>query len=91
MKARKFSRTRLLNIQRRKENEDTHHPSLTQLKNIVTRIHLLLIPDNEHNKVFKDVPIIGFRRANSSKGILVREKISRIKNKGLCVPCKGHM
>ena len=33
----------------------------------MTGIHLLLTPDNEHNKVYRDVPIIGFRRAKSLK------------------------
>lgn len=89
VQARKFPRTRLLNIQRRKENEDTHHPSLAQLKNIVTRIHLLLTPDNEHIKVFRNVAIIGFRRAKSLKNILVRAKKPQIKNEGLCGSCKG--
>ena len=44
-----------------------YHPSLAQVKIIMTRIHLLLIPDNEHNKVFRGTPIIGFRRAKSLK------------------------
>ena len=47
----------------------------------MTRIHLLLTPDNEHNKVLRDVPIIGFCRTKSLKDILVRAKISQIKNK----------
>ena len=55
----------------------------------MTRIHLLLTPDNEHNKVFRDVPIIGFRRAKSLKDILVRAKVPQIKNKGWYCPCKG--
>ena len=45
LKARNFSRTELLNNQRKKENEDKlvlnimYHPSLAQLKNIMTRTH----------------------------------------------------
>ena len=95
LKARKFSRTELLNNQKKKENEDklvfniTYHPSLAQLKIIMTRISLLLTPDNEHNKVLRDVPIIGFRRAKSLKDILVRAKTPQIKNKGWCGPFKG--
>ena len=95
LKSSKFSRAKLLNSQRKKENQDkivlniAYHPSLAQLKVIMTRIHLLLTPDNEHNKVFRDVPIIGFRRAKSLKDILVRAKVPQIKNKGSCVPCKG--
>ena len=85
----------LLNNQRKKENEDNlvlniaYHLSLVQLKNIMTRIHLFLTPDNEYNKVFRDVFIIAFRRAKSLKDILVRVKITQIKNKGWCGPCKG--
>ena len=69
LKARKFSRAELLNSQRKKENEDklvpniAYHPSLAQLKVIMTSIQLVLTPDNEHNKVLRDVPITGFRRA----------------------------
>ena len=55
----------------------------------MTRIHLLLTPDNEHNKVFRDISIIGFRRTKNLKDILVREKIPQIKNKGWYGPCKG--
>ena len=95
LKARKFSRAELLNSQRKKENEDklvlniTYHHSLARLKVIITRINLLLTPDNEHNKVFKDVAMIRFRRAKSLKDILVRAKVPQIKNKGWCGPCKG--
>ena len=45
------------------------------------RIHLLLTPDNKHNKVFRDVPIIGLRRAKRLKDILVRTKVPQIKTK----------
>ena len=56
----------------------------------MTRIHLFLTPDNEHNKVLRDVPIIGFRiGAKSLKDILVRAKITQIQTEGWCGPCKG--
>ena len=55
----------------------------------MTKIHLLLTPDNEHNKVFRDVPIIGLRRAKSLKDKVVRAKVPQIKNKGWCSPYKG--
>ena len=35
-----------------------------------------------YNKVFRDVPIIGFRRAKSLKDIFMRVKIPQIKNEG---------
>ena len=90
LKARKFSRTELLNKQRKKENEKklvlniTCHPSVAMLKILKTRIHLLLTPDNEHIKVFRNVAIIEFRRAKSLKNILVRAKNLKLKTK-VCV------
>ena len=53
----------------------------------MTRIHLLK-PDNEHNKVLKDVRILAFRRDKSLKDTAVKTKISYSKNKGCCGPCK---
>ena len=61
---------------------------MAQLKKLKTRIHLLLKSDNEHNKEFRDAPIIVFRREKSLKDILVRTKISHFKNKGCCGPFK---
>ena len=55
----------------------------------MTRIHLLLTPDNEHNEVFRDVLVIGFRRAKSLNHIFVRAKVPQIRNKGWCGPFKG--
>ena len=55
----------------------------------MTRTHLLLTLDNEHNKVFRDIPNIGFRRAKSLKDTFFRAKIPQIKNKGWCDHCKG--
>ena len=54
----------------------------------MTRIHILLTPDNKHNEVFRDVPVIGFRRAKSLKNILVRAEILQIRKKAWCSPCK---
>ena len=52
-------------------------------------LHPLLTPDQEHQKVFHKVSIIGFRRAISLKDILVKAKVSPVqKNKGFCGPCK---
>ena len=52
-------------------------------------LHLLLKPDQKHQKVFHKVPIVGFRRAKSSKDILVRAKVPPVKkNEGFCGPCE---
>ena len=39
--------------------------------------------------MFRDVPIITFRRVKSLKDILVRVKVPQIKNKAWCGPCIG--
>ena len=39
--------------------------------------------------MFKDVPVIGFRKAKNLKDILVRAKVLQIKSKGWCGACKG--
>ena len=52
-------------------------------------MHLVLTPDNEHNKVFRDVPITGFRRAKSLKGIVMKVKIPHLKSKGSCGSSKA--
>ena len=54
----------------------------------MNRIHLLLIPENEYIKVFRDPPVIAFCRAKRLKDILVRGKISQIKNESSCGPSK---
>ena len=71
LKARKFSRSEVLNKQKRMGNKSrivfniTYHPVFSKLKNVLSEIHLLSTPDREHRKVFEKVPIIGFRRAKS--------------------------
>ena len=63
---------------------------LTKLKNILSEIHLVLTPDREYGKVFERIPIVGFRRAESLKDILVREKerYSRSNNVVYLFSCK---
>ena len=67
----------------------TYHPALSKVKNILKRVHLLLTPDREHQKVFSKIPIGGFRRAKSLKDHLVRAKISTINETLGCGKC-GH-
>ena len=54
---------------------------MAQLKTLMTRINLLLTSENDYNKVFRDVPTIGFRRGKSLKDILVRAKYVKLKIK----------
>ena len=96
LKARKLKRADLLNQSKERTDSKkfvfniTYHPTFSHLKDILSKIHLLLTPDKEHNKVFEKVPIIGFRRAKSLKDILVRAKVPSLEKKGgFCRPCGG--
>ena len=63
----------------------TYHPVLSKLKNLLSEIHLLLRHGREHGKVFKKIPIVGFRRAKSLKDILVRAIVTPLEKKtGSC-------
>ena len=95
LKARTHKRKDLLNNMKDKRNDYqlvfniTYHPNFSKLKDTMSFLHLLLTPDQEHQKVFHKVPIIGFRRAKSLKDILVRAKVPPLqKNEGFCGPCK---
>ena len=94
-KAGKFSRSEVLNKQKRVRNKIrfvfniTYHPVFSKLKNILSEILLLLTPDREHGKVFEKIPIIGFRRVKSLKDILVRVKVAPLEKKKDCCTSRG--
>ena len=96
LKARKFSRSEVLNKRKCVGNNSsfvlyiTYHPVPSKLKNVLSKIHLLLTPDREYGKVFEKIPIVGFRRVKSLKDILVRAKVAPTeKKKGSCRSCGG--
>ena len=95
LKAQKRKRKDLLDNMKDKKNDFklvfniTYHPNFSNLKDTMAFLHLLLAPDQEHQKVFHKVPIIGFGRAKSLKDILVRVKVPPVQeNEGFCGPCK---
>jgi len=53
----------------------TYHPAYANVKKLLSSIHLLLTPNEEHVNVFPDIPIVGFRRGKSLKDMLVRAKL----------------
>ena len=96
LKAKKFSRSEVLNKRKRVGNNNrfvfniTYHPVLSKLKNVLSEIHLQISPGREHGKVFENIPIVGFRRAKSLKNLIVRAKVAPIeKKKGSCRSCEG--
>ena len=67
----------------------TYHPNFSNLKDNMSFPHLLLTPDQDHQKVFHKIPIVGFPGAKSLKDILIRAKVPPVrKNKGFYGTCK---
>ena len=87
LKARKHKRKSLLNNIKDKRNDYkivfniTYHSNFSNLKDTMSFLHLLITPEQEQQKVFHKVPIIGFQRAKSLEDILVRAKVPSVKKR----------
>jgi len=55
------------------------HPSFKFLSKILRKLHVILTFDKEHLQVFKDIPLVGFRRGKSLKDILVEGIMGKVK------------
>ena len=83
LKARKFKRDDLLDRSKTERSPPklvfniTFHPALRCLRKILSKI-LLLTPDDEHGKVFSDIPVVGFKNGRSLKDFLVRAKLPEV-------------
>ena len=53
----------------------TYYPTFQNTKTILEELQILLAPDKEHQKVFSNVPIVGFRNGKSLKDHLVRASL----------------
>ena len=51
-------------------------------------LHISLTPSKEDQKVFPDVPVVGFQNGKSLKDYLVRAKLPKIDESGRCEPCE---
>ena len=49
------------------------------VRNSLRELHTFLTPDQEHKKVFQDIPVVGCRNSKSLKDHLVREKLPNVK------------
>ena len=62
LKARVFSRGTLLDKVKEVRNNDrlvlslTYHPSIMNFQNFLNEVHILLTPNKEHHKYFRDKP-----------------------------------
>ena len=53
----------------------TYHPAFQRLNSILRKAHVILAFDKEHQSVFNEIPIVGFRKGKSLKDMLVRAKV----------------
>ena len=93
-KARGESRDSLLERGNIKSSESklafniTYYPAFQNVRIVLEEIQILLAPDIEHEKVFPEVPIVGFRNGKSLKGYLVRVALPKMDYAGGPEPCE---
>ena len=67
----------------------TYYPVLRRLKSQLKESHVILACDEDHKKVFPEIPIIGFKNNKNLKSHLVRAALPDINEVGRCEPCGG--
>ena len=60
-----------------------------QPKSQLKELHVILTCDEDHKKVFPEVPIIGFKSNKNLKSHLVRAALPDINEVGSCESCGG--
>ena len=86
LRAQKIPRNKLLEMERNHPEENkltfniTYYPTFQKIKTILKELQILLVPDKEHQKVFPNVPIVGFRNGKSLKDHLVRASLPILHN-----------
>ena len=95
LRARKISRNELLDKEKSQGNvrkltfNVTYYPVFRHLKSQLKELHVILDCDEDHKKVFPEVPIIGFKNNKNLKSHLVRATLPDINEVGRCEPCGG--
>ena len=93
LKARGESRDSLLERGNTRTSESklifniTYYPAFQSVRSILEELQILLAPHKEHEKVFPEVPVVGFRNGKSLKDCLVRAPLPKMDNAGGSEPC----
>ena len=91
--AREHSRNDLLKKEKQQLSERkltfsiTYDPVFRNVRGVMEELHILLTPNKEHEKVYSDVPVVGFLNGQSLKDYLVRVKLPKLDDSGRCEPC----
>ena len=103
LKAQKIPRNKFLEKERNHPEENkltfniAYYPASQNTKTILDELHILLAPDKEHQKVFSNIPTVGFRNGKTLKDHLVRGTLPILNNtsgmwekklSGLLIYCK---
>ena len=93
LKARKIPRNELLEKELNHKEENklmfnvTYYPAFQNKKTILEELQIPLAPDKEHQKMFPNVPVVGFRNRKSLKDHLVRASHPILNNTLGSEPC----
>ena len=91
---RKIPRNELLEKEKSQRNNSkltfdvTYYPVFRHLKSHLKELHVMNC-DEDHKKVFPEVPIIAFKNNKNLKSHLVRITLPDINEVGRCKPCSG--
>ena len=75
LRAREHSRESLLEKVKSESDQKkltfniTYCPVFQNVRNISQELHIPLTPDQEHKKVFHDIPVVGFRNSLKVKSL----------------------
>ena len=67
----------------------TYHPVFRNIRQILKELHVILASDEEHKKVFPDVPMIGFKNNKNLKAHLVRSQLPDLDEVDRSKSCGG--
>ena len=67
----------------------TYYPVFKNIRINLGELHILHAPDEQHRKVFTDIPRIGFKNVKSLKDHLVRSDLPKIDVASNSGPCGG--
>ena len=95
LRARKLPRNKLLDKEKSQGNDSKltfnviYYPVFRHLKSQLKELQVILACDETHEKVFPEVPSIGFKNNKNLKLHLVRGALPDINEVGRCEPCGG--
>ena len=64
-----------------------YYPVFQNVRNILQELHIVPTPDQEHKKVFQDIPVLGFRNGEGLKDTFVRAKLPNVEITGRSESC----